>query len=283
MAAIALRKEEWGGLAFAVAVHAALIAYLAMQPPKDDVVVPPQRIEVTLSDEVALQSSSPDPRSQAAPDTAPQLGEAAPIPAPPVPSMPSDVPAPPVERAAPAPAPRPVPRPAERAPERPAPRPKAEPAPPKQAAPSPPRREARTPPKQAGASRVGADFLSGVEGAAAQSGSGAPAQLTGPVRSALSAAITRQLKPKWNPPDGADADRLVTVLSWNLNKDGSLSGRPQVVRQTGVTDANRAQAERHAEQAIRAVQLAAPFDLPADYYDGWKRISSFSFDLRLSQ
>ncbi|KAJ8135338.1 hypothetical protein OY671_011449, partial [Metschnikowia pulcherrima] len=30
--------------------------------------------------------------------------------------------------------------------------------------------------------------------------------------------------------------------------------------------------------AIRAVQLAAPFNLPAQYYNGWKRIAQFRFD-----
>jgi uncharacterized protein YbjT (DUF2867 family) len=73
------------------------------------------------------------------------------------------------------------------------------------------------------------------------------------------------------------------VLAWDLNRDGSLAGTPRVVRQEGVNDVNRAQAPRHAEQAIRAVRLAAPFVLPADLYDGWKRVSDFRFDKRLSQ
>jgi hypothetical protein len=55
------------------------------------------------------------------------------------------------------------------------------------------------------------------------------------------------------------------------------------VGQQGITDANRPQAQRHAEQAIRAVELAAPFDLPAKYYSAWKRVASFRFDRRLSQ
>ena len=113
---------------------------------------------------------------------------------------------------------------------------------------------------------------------------GTPAAAIGPqVRSALSAAITRQLKPYWQAPQGPDAEELVTYLAFNLNKDGSLSGRPEVVRQSGITDVNRNQASRHAEQAVRAVQLAAPFNLPEEYYDAWKRVSSFKFDKRLSQ
>jgi periplasmic protein TonB len=54
------------------------------------------------------------------------------------------------------------------------------------------------------------------------------------------------------------------------------------VRQTGVTDANRAQLQRHREQAVRAVRLAAPFDLPEEYYAGWQVVTS-TFDKRLSQ
>jgi protein TonB len=34
---------------------------------------------------------------------------------------------------------------------------------------------------------------------------------------------------------------------------------------------------------MRAVQLAAPFTLPAEYYGAWQRVASFRFDKRLSQ
>ncbi len=75
-------------------------------------------------------------------------------------------------------------------------------------------------------------------------------------------------------------DKLVSVVRFNLDENGALRGRPRVVRQTGVTDANRAQAARHAEQAIRAVQLAAPFDLPPEYYDALKTVT-LNFDASL--
>jgi hypothetical protein len=102
--------------------------------------------------------------------------------------------------------------------------------------------------------------------------------------SSLLGAISREIKPHWQgkAPEGADAELLVTVLRWNLNRDGTLAGTPTVVRQEGITDTNRPQAPRHAEQAIRAVQLAAPFDLPDQYYDTWKRVT-IRFDKRLSQ
>lgn len=321
MATQGLRKEEGLGLAVAVALHAGVLAALLLHPATPPIVEPPKRIEVTLSEDVGLTSTSPNPNEQAAPDIAPQLGEAAPAPAPapepepqpepqpapppkpvpqpkPVPPAPTPKPAPkPVPKPVKKPAPKPAPVPPAKAPPKPTPKPAAKPAPP-----SPPRKspidqilkgvdrsantagKAATPPKQAGGTRVGADFLSGVSGATSNQGKGTPAAAMGPqVRSALSGAITRQLKPHWNPPEGVDTDQLVTILSFNLNPDGSLAGRPTVVRQTGITDTNRAQAQRHAEQAIRAVQLAAPFNLPSEYYDAWKRVSSFRFDLRLSQ
>ena len=95
--------------------------------------------------------------------------------------------------------------------------------------------------------------------------------------------IAREIKPKWQPPDGPDVDKITTYLRFRLNMDGSLQGRPELVRQTGVNDTNRAQAGRHAEQAIRAVQLAAPFDLPDEYYNAWKLVGPFGFDWKLAQ
>jgi hypothetical protein len=318
-----------------------------MRPPTVPALPPPERMTVTLSDDVGLTSTSPNASAQAAPDEAPVLGEppaaepappapapksepvkqveppkpVPPKPAPPQPTPPKPVQARPVPqpRVVPVPAPRPVPRPVVR----PAPTPpkvaeKVRPAP---ARPTPAARPASarstpvarpaataatrpattatrpattatrpagtaTPPRApAGGSRIGADFLSGVRGAQTSGPARTPPAATiGPaVRSALSGAISRELKPKWAAPQGVDVEKLVTVLTWNLNRDGSLSGTPRVVRQEGINDANRPQAQRHAEQAIRAVQLAAPFNLPAEYYDAWKRVAEFRFDRKLSQ
>ena len=71
-------------------------------------------------------------------------------------------------------------------------------------------------------------------------------------------------------------------MRFRLNEDGTLNGRPTIVRQTGINDTNRAQAGRHGEQAIKAVQLAAPFDLPPQYYEAWKTITA-NLDWRLAQ
>ena len=92
----------------------------------------------------------------------------------------------------------------------------------------------------------------------------------------------REVKPHWQPPSGPDVDQLVSKVRFRLNADGSLNGRPALVSQRGVNDTNRTQAGRHGEQAIRAVQLAAPFDLPERYYDAWKTVT-LDFDWKLAQ
>ncbi|MBO9581484.1 MAG: hypothetical protein J7498_11385 [Sphingobium sp.] len=98
---------------------------------------------------------------------------------------------------------------------------------------------------------------------------------------ALRAEITRQLKPFWRAPTGVDADKLITVLTWRLNSDGSLASGPTLVKQDGKTVSNFPQQQLHVEAAIRAVRAAAPFRLPPDLYDSWKYIKEFSFDKRL--
>lgn len=312
---MALRREEGIGLALAILAHAGLVALIVVQPPSRPAVAPPERITVTLSDDVALTSTSPNPAAEAAPDVAPDLGEPAPPepevlpvpprpepprpappkpvpplpkPVPPKPVPPKPAPAKPVTKPAPAPVPKPRVTPAPQPSARPVARPSASASPVARPAarPSTPAATAAARPQaRPGASRIGKDFLPGVPNAPASGqASTPPAAAAGPaVKSALSGAISRELKQHWLSPQGAEAEKLVTILSWNLNQDGSLAGYPVVVRQEGITDANRPQAARHAEQAIRAVQLAAPFNLPPEHFAIWKRVTSFRFDKRLSQ
>ncbi|MEO6717368.1 MAG: hypothetical protein ABIM50_09005 [Novosphingobium sp.] len=275
MASRALRGEEIAGLALALAAHAGLLALIVMRPGQGLMVPPPERVTVKLSEDVGLTSTSPEPQSEAAPPTAPEIA-----------SVPEPEPAPmDAPQTLPQPVPRPVAQPVA------APRIKPEPAasfapiarPQPRPAPAPAPRVAT--PRPAGASRISSDFLKGVPGTQANgTAHNPPAAAIGPaVQSALAGAISRQLKPHWIAPQGADAEKLVTILSWSLNRDGTLAGTPRLVRQEGITDTNRPQAARHAEQAMRAVQLAAPFTLPAEYYGAWQRVASFRFDKRLSQ
>ncbi|MEO7915552.1 MAG: hypothetical protein ABIR23_09295, partial [Novosphingobium sp.] len=283
-----IRIEDSAALVLAVLVHAGLFAWLVLAPqPKP--VTEPERMTVTLSDEVSLKETSTEQKSEEAAATAPELApepvaEPAPAPIPQPKVMPRVEPSPLPLAVAKLP-PMPLPKPA----------PKQIPAPAKAAsakpAPAKPKNSdfasafATPRAKPAGASKLGPDFLKGVADAKASGAAKVQAAATiGPaVQSALVGAISRQLKPRWVAPQGADAEKLVTVLAWSLNQDGSLAGKPVVVRQEGINDANRPQSARHAEQAIRAVELAAPFALPPEYYSAWKRVSSFRFDRKLSQ
>ena len=67
MADAALTREEGIGLVLAVAAHAALFAFLALKPASSERFPVPERVTVTLSDDVSLQSTSPEPAAQAAP------------------------------------------------------------------------------------------------------------------------------------------------------------------------------------------------------------------------
>lgn len=297
----ALPREEALALIIALAAHAGLIAALTLAPPGKQVPPLPERMTINISDIIAERAVSPQPDAQTAPDVAPDLGEPEPVPEPmpepkpepksqpPKPEPPKPLPPKPVLK----PTPRPVPPPPRvlTQPQPAVPKPavktlaaKAPPAktPPAKTSDERPRRRPDVP---SGASRIGDDFLKGVSSSPNPGTARTPpAAVIGPeVVASLVSAIARQIKPNWTAPQGVDSDKLVTVLSWTLNPDGSLAGKPTVVMQSGDNDANRAQKQRHAEQAIRAVQLAAPFELPAEYYSKWKRVGAFRFDRKLSQ
>jgi hypothetical protein len=282
MASLTLQREDAAGLALAALLHAGLLALLVWQPAAAPLIPPPERISVTLTEDVGLTSTSPEPLAQAAPPAAPEVAPLAePEPAPQPQPQPKVIP-----RIKPelleAPLPRPVSRPAAR----PVPQPRLAPTPPPRAAARPaPVAPLRTATRSIPGRRISDDFLRGVPNAQTNGAAkNPPAAAAGPaVRSALLAAVSRSLKPRWVAPQGAEADRLVTYVTWSLNQDGSLAAPPRVVRQEGISDANRPQAARHAEQAVRAIQLAQPFNLPDEYYDAWKRIVEFRFDRKLSQ
>lgn len=297
-----LRREEAAGLVVAIAAHAALVGWLALKPPTPAPLPAPERMTVTFSDDVAEQSTAPQPAAEAAPAVAPVLAPD-PVPAPaPEPKAASQPQAQPVAKVQPRPEPpkpvpvaKPVPQPQLK------PLAKAQPVPVKPAATKPtptkpatasqasqakpaPAKPAPTVRSGGGGSRLGADFLKGLPGGQnpAARDTAPPADSIGQaVRSALRGAVARQLKPNWNGPSGVEVDKLATTVEWDLNEDGSLAGPPRIVSQTGVTDANRSQAERHKEQAIRAVRITR-FNLPVEYYAGWKHLR-FTFDWKFTQ
>lgn len=283
----AIRAEERTGLVVAVVLHLALVALLVVQGlVPAPVIEPPQRMTVSLAEDVGMAATAPDPVAESRASTAPTM-EPNPAPAPE-----QDQPAPPqVERPVPpqVQSPVPVPRAA------PDPRPRRRPDPPRtqaqpQPAPPAPATRAESSPRnprkssaRSGGSRLGDNFLEGAGASTSTSETRVPAsQIGNSAKASIIQAVARQIKPHWEPPNGPEVDKIVSYVRFRLNPDGTLSGRPEVVRQTGVNDTNRAQAGRHAEQAVRAVQLAAPFELPQEYYEAWKVVTA-NLDWRLAQ
>jgi outer membrane biosynthesis protein TonB len=285
---VTIDRAERAGFGVAAAGHLLLFGVLsagwfASPPPLQ---LKRQPVEVELVDETGLESGAPQISTEAPAAKRAELEgpiEAAPpIPAP-VPE-PVLVPPPPKAAAVPAPAPAPVPKPAKQ------PAPKAAPTPAKAAAKPTPAKPAAKPaaksaPKQASAARGRLDgLLEGISDKPSESRSTAPraSVATPAVQASLRSAVLRQLKPHWKAPTGADAELLRTELSITLARDGTVTDI-EVLGQTGITASNRAQAKLHQEQAIKAVRLASPFELPAAYYDTWKILSPIGFDKRLSQ
>ena len=293
MASVVIRPEERAGLAVAVVLHVALVAMLLLQPEPAQQLKTPERMTVSLVEDVGLTSTGPVVTQKTQAAVAPTISEDIAPPAPPEPTPapqpePREVPKPaPPKPTPPKPSPKPAAKPVTKpAPAKPQPsKPKPAPAPAKPAAKPAPAKPAPTKPaaaKPGGGSKLGDDFLKGANFGDAKADAAVPAsQIGAQARASLNQAISRQLKPHWSSPQGADAELLVTVLAFDLNRDGTLAGAPRVVSQSGVTDANRTQAGRHKELAIRAVQLAAPFDLPPEYYNAWKRVTAFRFDRKM--
>jgi outer membrane biosynthesis protein TonB len=266
-------RAEAAGLGLATAGHVALLAAISFgfastlpPTPKSD------PIEVSFVEEVGLESTSPSPSPV---EPAPVAGppDAAPEPAMPPPPEVQPVPAPrPEPRLQPQAQPRtPAPSP------RPAPRVQPRPAPPKAAAapskPAPVRRNA------GGLSSV----VAGLSDRPSPSQSTAPpaAAAGAAVQASLGAEIRRQLKPHWKAPTGADSEQLRTEAVISLAQDGRVTDIT-IVGTNGQTASNRPQVPLHREHAERAIRLAAPFRLPAQYYQAWKQIR-VTFDKRLSQ
>jgi periplasmic protein TonB len=294
MGETAFRNEEKVGLLAALVLHGALVALLLMQTVRSEVSVFPERMTVSLATEVGLESAAPEPVAESRAAIAPTLSpEPAPAPAERV-VQPQPQPQPKPQASAqaqPKPEPKPQPTRAVRptlAPTQPAPtrdrsRPDRTPAPRASSAPAPRASSApSTATAKSGGSRIGDDFLEGKGASTTTTETRAPAATFGRTeRAALSSAITRALRPHWAAPSGLDAELLVSTVTWELNPDGTLRGTPRCrTDPASITESNQAQAGLHCDRAIRAVQRAAPFNLPDQLYDRWKALE-WQFDRRL--
>ena len=288
-----MTRNEGAGLAVAVIGHMALFAVLSLVWAAKPTPLPtPKPIEVSLVDDVALDQHAPPAPEPPAQSAAPEQGppedapppakafEVAPDPAPPKP-QPDAVPPP---KPAPKPLP-PVKKPVAEKVEKPD---KAKAAPVKAAAP-PTKAVAATKaagssPKASKAKATGSllddDFRKGLSQTASKSKSpdAAPgATMDAKAAADIGSAIRRQVQPcadrQVNP--GPGASRIVVTVSLQLNRDGSLAGRPTVADDHGgVDDENRRYVDAVDRNAIATFSGCAPLKgLPAELYDvprGWK-------------
>lgn len=253
MEATAFRKEERTGLLVAFGLHALLLAALLFQPSRSEVLDIPERMTVSLAEDVGLEATAPDPVAESRANVAPTLSDE-PMPLPDQPQVqPSAAPLP--DRSITAPKPRNQPKP-------------------QPTASSKPR----------GGSEIGDNFLEGAGNSRTTEDTRIPAsQIGASAKASIVQQIVREIRPHWSAPSGLDAELLVTELAFDLNPDGTLKGRPRVLRQSGINASNKPQASLHAERAIAAVIKAAPFDLPPELYNGWKSIRGARFDRNLSR
>lgn len=262
------RSEDKIALPVAIVLHVGVVALLLFQPVREQVLDIPERMTVSLVSDVGLEATAPDPVPESRAAIAPTISdEIAPV------VEPADTEAAPEAPTSPPTTSRSTIAPV--SPDRPRSRPD------RQSTPTPsPARAAN----QGGGSRIGSDFLPGAGNSTRTDDTRIPASEIGAsAKASIVQAIVRQVKPHWNAPEGVDADRLVSVLAFELDENGRLKGKPRVINQSGINSANRPQAALHAERAIRAVQLAAPFDLPDEYYNAWKSIRGARFDRNLSR
>lgn len=253
-----MEKAEKIGLGIAAAGHVALFGILSLNllflPDK---AYKPKPIEVTIADEVGLESSAPNlALIPPATSVAEELGD--PDPADFSRPEPAELtPAPRIEPTRPKPAPAAKPEPKPKAAPQEKPKPKAKPA-----------EESKPKPK---GSRLGKDFLKGITDQTSlsrnQDATGEKASAS--VVASLQQELYRQIKRHWKPPTGADAELLRTKVTARLDREGNIIGTPTATT-TGINASNRSQADLHKERAIAAVKLAAPFStFPEKYYSSW--------------
>ncbi len=262
---MAARGNEGRGFAIAAIAHVAIIGLLSIQWTAGERRFDNPPMEVDLIAETAVQSTAPV-ISETPP--AARLGEednvdiAAPEPMPtPTPPVPE-----PIVRPTPAPTPKQVAQPKQP--------PKATPpavdkAPPKAAPKAPPAKD--RPARPTGRLDGIAEGLSKSQPKAPAS-KGAPAAATAAeVRRSIDVSIKSAVAPRWNGcrVTGVDVDQLKTVVKFRLTQSGALAGFTSV-ETSGENDSNRFQVQRHQECAKRAVELAAPFDLPEENYSFWQ-------------
>lgn len=259
----AAQGNEGRGFAIAVAAHVVIIGLLSVQWTAGDRRFDNPPMEVDLIAETAVQSTAPvisetPPAARLGEEDAVDIAAPEPVPAPPLPE--------PVVRPTPAPTPKQVARP------KPAPAkqpPATQKAQPKAAPKAPPAKN--RPARPTGRLDGIAEGLSKSQPKSPAS-KGAPAAATAAeIRQSIDASINAKVRPKWNSckVTGVDVGLLKTKVEFKLTRSGALAGFTSVTT-TGQNESNQFQVSRHQECAKRAVELAAPFDLPDESYGFWQ-------------
>lgn len=291
------------GLGAAFLLHIGLFGALSVSllSRPTPVVPPPPSVDVSLVEEVGLQSSAPKPVAEPAPSQAPDLGppENAPPPPPepqkaapksPEPKPPEPKPAPVAVAKPVPPKPREVATPAPAKPSKPVAKPvAAAPVPTKPAAkPGTGTQVASLKPKPRG-SRLSDDIVAGL------TDKPSPSKVVAPVGVVIDAkalagiqdAIRRQIQPCADRLSNAgipqEAKRIVIKFNLRLNRDGNLATRPTVLSRLNTDAETDRYAQQIADLGIAAFRQCAPLKLPPEFYQtangGWNNIN-YNWQLR---
>jgi hypothetical protein len=248
-------RAEWTGTGAAIVFHVALIAAMSMSLASVTSAPEPPAMEVELVDEVGLDSASPEPSAPPPASTATEVGMAEPTAAP--------------AMAPPPPAPRPIPTPQVDAAER-------------RQAQIAARRAAQAAQAKAAprVSRLGDDFLKGIEESSADATPARPAaRFDARAQASVAKLIADQIRPcaLQQRELGPGANRIQVTLNLLLSPSGRLKRSPTLVRVTG-DDADNAQyVDLVVNQAIASYRQCSPLRLPAELYQtpqgGWANIN----------
>jgi len=282
-----VNRTEGAGLGVALIGHVALfgllsVGFLATPNPMK---LKPQPIEVTLAEQVALESTAPVVSSEEQKiDYAPEPTPGAPQPAPaepePEPEVAKPNPAPP--KPAPAPKPDAKPQPPVK------PQPTAKPQPPSKPVKAPTNPNSKPQPDRKpnlDLDSVIKDIRGGGPKPNDAKNPNPPAAVMSTAAAAnIGSAIQRQVQPcaDRQVSPGPGTERIWAVVRLQLNRDGSLAAPPRIVGHKGVDDDNERYVAR-VDDAVRAVFAGcSPLrGLPLELYDvqnGWK---SFTMNYRI--
>jgi hypothetical protein len=237
-----LDRAELTGTVAAFIVHVALIAALSMSLASVNSSPEPPAMEVELVEEVGLQSASPEPMATPPASQAPEIGAAI-----------EPAPSPRVEAPSPVPSIKPTPpRPQAAAPSKPAPR----------------------------VSRIGDDFLKGIEDSSSDDRQARPAaRFDASAQANVARLIADQIRPcaLRQRELGPGANRIQVTLNLQLFPSGRLKRSPTLVRVTGDDDENAQYVDLVVNQAIASYRQCSPLRLPAELYQtsqgGWSNIN----------